>query len=188
MSAFVHATAVIDHDVVLGDETKVWHFVHVGTGARIGKRCALGQNVYVGPGVRIGDGVRVQNNVSIYEGVEVEDDVFLGPSCVFTNVSKPRSAFPRQGVYETTRVRRGASVGANATVLCPVELGAHCLIGAGAVVTHDVPAHALVLGVPARRVGWVCTCGERLADGPAPACGACGRRYAIVDGLCEEQA
>lgn len=188
MGAFVHETAVIDADVQLGDETKVWHFVHVSAGARIGMRCVLGQNVYVGPGVRIGNGVRVQNNVSLYEGIEVEDDAFLGPSCVFTNVTRPRAAFPRQGGFETTRVRRGASVGANATLVCPVDLGAHCMIGAGAVVTRDVPAHALVVGAPARRIAWVCVCGQRLPDGGQPTCSACGRRYEVRGDACREAA
>ena len=187
MSAFVHETAVLDADVELGDATQVWHFVHVSAGARIGARCTLGQNVYVGPGVRIGDGVRVQNNVSIYEGTEVEDDVFLGPSCVFTNVSRPRAAFPRKGAFEVTHVRRGATVGANATVVCPVELGAYCMIGAGAAVTRDVPAHALVVGVPARRIGWVCACGERLPEADPSTCTACGRGYDIRGERCQER-
>ena len=184
----VHETAVIDADVQLGEGTEVWHFVHVSAGARIGARCALGQNVYVGPRVRIGNGVRVQNNVSIYEGIEIESEVFLGPSCVFTNVSRPRAAFSRKGSFEPTRVRRGATVGANATVVCPAELGAHCMIGAGAVVTSDVPAHALVVGAPARRIGWVCACGERLPDGEQGTCAACGRRFEIAGEQCRERA
>jgi UDP-2-acetamido-3-amino-2,3-dideoxy-glucuronate N-acetyltransferase len=186
--AFIHETAVVDEDVALGDGSEVWHFAHVCARARIGARCVLGQNVYVGPGVRIGAGVRVQNNVSVYEGVEIEDDVFLGPSCAFTNVSRPRAAFPRKGQFEATRVRRGATVGANATVVCPVELGAHCMIGAGAVVTRDVPAYALVVGAPARRVGWVCACGERLPDGAEPGCAASGRGDWIEAETCRERA
>lgn len=186
--AFVHETAVVDEDVELGDDTKVWHFVHVSCGARIGPRCVLGQNVYVGPGVRIGAGVRVQNNVSIYEGVEVEDDAFLGPSCVFTNVDRPRAVRSRQGVFDRTHVRKGATVGANATIVCGHELGAHCFIGAGAVVAADVPAHALMLGVPARRAGWVCACGERLPEDAKPTCASCGRRYAIEGERCQERA
>lgn len=187
MAAFVHETAVIDEGVVLGEGAKVWHFVHVSEGARIGARCVLGQNVYVGPGVVLGDGVHVQNNVSIYQGVEVEDDAFLGPSCVFTNVTTPRAAFPRKDALASTRVGRGATVGANATIVCPVTLGAACMIGAGAVVTADVAPHALVVGVPARRIGWVCTCGERLPEGGSPVCASCGRRYAVEDERCEER-
>ncbi len=183
---FVHPTAVVDEDVVLGDGTKVWHFVHVSTGARIGARCVLGQNVFVGAGVRIGDGVKVQNNVSIYAGVTVEDDVFLGPSCVFTNVVNPRAFLERKEEFRPTRVGRGASVGANATIVCGHDLGEYCLVGAGAVVTRDVLPYALVLGVPARRAGWVCRCGERLPPGDAQsvACPACGGGYAIDGGRC----
>lgn len=186
MHAFVHETAVVDEDVELGEDSKIWHFVHVSSGARVGKRCVLGQNVYVGPGVTLGDGVHVQNNVSIYAGVEVEDDAFLGPSCVFTNVGHPRAAFPRKAALERTRVGRGATVGANATIVCPVELGSACLVGAGSVVTHDVPAHALVVGVPARRIGWACTCGERLPVGELPTCARCKRRYEVLDERCRE--
>jgi UDP-2-acetamido-3-amino-2,3-dideoxy-glucuronate N-acetyltransferase len=147
-------------------------------GAVIGERCGLGQNVVVMPGTRIGTNVKIQNNVSIYEGVELDDDVFCGPSCVFTNVLNPRSHVSRKHEYRKTLVRRGASIGANATILCGVTLGEYAFIGAGAVVTADVPAYALMVGVPARRVGWMCQCGERLllTDGNA-ACAACGARY-----------
>jgi len=183
---FVHPSAVVDDDVELGEGTQVWHFVHVCGGARIGARCSLGQNVFVGRGVRVGNGVRIQNNVSLYEGVDVEDDAFIGPSCVFTNVRNPRSFVPRKHAYQATRVRRGASLGANATVVSGVELGAYCLVGAGAVVTRDVLPHALVVGTPARRVGWVCRCGERLRATGRLACGSCGTRYQVGTDGCQE--
>ena len=163
--AFVHPTAVVDEGASIGADTKIWHFVHVSKGAVIGGRCVFGQNVFVAPGVVIGNGVKIQNNVSVYAGVEIEDDVFLGPSCVFTNVNNPRAHVERKDDYRITKVRRGASVGANATVVCGVELGAYCFVGAGAVVTSDVPAHALVFGTPARVQGWVCECGEKLPPG-----------------------
>ncbi len=175
---FAHESAYIDEGAVLGAGTKVWHFSHVMAGAVIGERCNLGQNVVVMPGTRIGNNVKIQNNVSIYEGVELEDDVFCGPSCVFTNVINPRSHVSRKHEYRPTVVRRGATIGANATIVCGVTLGEYAFVGAGAVVTSDVPAYALMLGVPARRVGWTCQCGERLAR-PAPeaSCPACGAGY-----------
>jgi UDP-2-acetamido-3-amino-2,3-dideoxy-glucuronate N-acetyltransferase len=184
--AFVHPSAIVDDDVELGPGTKVWHFVHVSSGARIGPRCALGQNVFVGRGVRLGENVRVQNNVSIYEGVEVEDDAFLGPSCVFTNVVNPRSFVQRKNEYRATRVGRGATIGANATIVCGHDLGPYSFVGAGAVVTRDVPAHALVVGNPARRIGFVCRCGTRLprGDRQSVACPACGEGYAIDGDSC----
>lgn len=159
---YVHPTAVIDNDVSIGAGTKIWHFSHVMTGARLGQRCILGQNVHVAPGVHIGNNVKIQNNVSVYAGVEIEDHVFLGPSCVLTNVVNPRSEIPRRDQYQPTRIRRGATVGANATIVCGVTLGRYCFVGAGAVVTRDVPDYALVLGNPARRVGWMGRHGYRL--------------------------
>ena len=186
MGANVHITAVIDADVELGEGTSVWHFVHISTGARIGAHCSLGQNVFIGRGVRVGNGVRVQNNVSLYEGVEIEDDVFLGPSCVFTNVKNPRAFVPRKHAYLPTRVRRGASVGANASVVCGVTLGEYCFVAAGAVVTRDVPPYALVLGTPARLAGYVCRCGERLHGQGTVACAACGLTYRITPEGCEQ--
>lgn len=179
---FAHPTAVIDPGARIGPGTKVWHFSHVSPGARIGAGCSLGQNVFVAGGVTVGDGVKIQNNVSLYEGVVLEDYAFCGPSMVFTNVKTPRSAFPRNtsADYAETRVKRGASIGANATIVCGITLGAWCFVAAGAVVTKDVPAHALMAGVPARRLGWACGCGATL-DG-ALACPDCARRYTEAPG------
>jgi UDP-2-acetamido-3-amino-2,3-dideoxy-glucuronate N-acetyltransferase len=180
---FVHESAYVDDGAVIGAGTKVWHFCHVLGGAIIGERCSLGQNVVVMNGTRIGDNVKIQNNVSIYEGVTLEDDVFCGPSMVFTNVINPRSHVSRKNEYRRTLVKRGASIGANATIVCGSTLGEYSFIGAGAVVSRDVPAYALMVGVPARRIGWMCQCGERLPDGDAPVCGACGTRYALANGV-----
>jgi UDP-2-acetamido-3-amino-2,3-dideoxy-glucuronate N-acetyltransferase len=180
---FVHESSYVDDGAHIGKGTKVWHFSHVMPGAVIGERCNLGQNVVVMPGTRIGNNVKIQNNVSIYEGVELEDDVFCGPSCVFTNVRNPRSHVSRKHEYQRTLVRRGATIGANATIICGVTLGEYAFIGAGAVVTSDAPAYALMVGVPARRVGWMCQCGEQLAvSAGAAECGACGSRYAEAAG------
>jgi len=175
---FVHESSYVDDGARIGKGTKVWHFSHVMPGAVIGERCNLGQNVVVMPGTRLGDNVKVQNNVSIYEGVELEDDVFCGPSCVFTNVVNPRSHVSRKHEYQKTLVKRGASIGANATIICGITLGEYAFIGAGAVVTSDVPAYALMVGVPARRVGWMCRCGERVSlSGGKATCPACGTAY-----------
>lgn len=175
MAAFVHPTAVVDEGASIGEGTKVWHFSHVMPGARIGRACVLGQNVFVGAGVVIGDGVKIQNNVSVYEGVTLEDDVFCGPSCVFTNVGNPRSAVPRKHELARTRVRRGATIGANATIVCGVTIGRWAFVAAGAVVTRDVAELALMMGAPARRVGWVSRRGRRL--GPDLVCPESGERY-----------
>ena len=176
-SPFVHESAYIDDGATIGADTKIWHFCHVLGGAVIGNKCSLGQNVVVMNGVRIGNNVKIQNNVSVYEGVEIEDDVFCGPSMVFTNVINPRSHVSRKHEYMRTLVRRGASIGANATIVCGTTLGEYSFVGAGAVVSKDVLPYALVVGVPARQVGWMCQCGERLPDGGEGTCGACGSRY-----------
>ena len=184
-SAFVHPSSYVDPDVTIGEGTQVWHFCHLLTGSRIGRRCILGQNVMVGAGVRIGDHVKVQNNVSIYEGVELEDDVFCGPSMVFTNVFNPRSRVPRRHELRRTLVRRGATLGANSTIVCGVTIGRYAFVGAGAVVTRAVPDHALVSGNPARHRGWMCACGEKLAFVDELAtCLACGAVHALRDGSC----
>lgn len=175
---FVHPSSYVDEGVTIGDNTKVWHFCHIQKGATLGADCSLGQNVNIGNNVRIGNGVRVQNNVSIYEGVEIEDNVFCGPSCVFTNVTTPRAHFPVHGVYARTLIREGASLGANSTVVCGHTVGRGALIAAGAVVTRDVKDYALMAGVPARQIGWVCECGKRLDDATLE-CG-CGRRYELT--------
>lgn len=179
---FVHESAVIDQPCEIGAGTKIWHFTHVMKGSRIGERCNIGQNVVVSPGCVIGNGVKIQNNVSVYTGVEVEDDVFLGPSMVFTNVINPRAFLERKSEYRRTLVRKGASIGANATILCGVTLGEYSLVGAGAVVTRDVPAYAIVVGNPARQKGWACQCGCTLAQGSSPStwqCTECGLSYGV---------
>jgi len=177
---FVHPTAVIDEPVTIGSGTKVWHFSHVMAHAAIGERCSIGQNVFIASRVRIGNNVKIQNNVSVYEGVELEDDVFCGPSMVFTNVRIPRSHVPRNrpSDYVRTLLRRGATIGANATIVCGTTIGEFAFVGAGSVVTRDVPAHALAYGNPARVRGYACSCGARLTfAGSDAACSACGREY-----------
>ena len=182
-----HVSSFVDAGATVGKGTKIWHFCHVMPGAVIGERCSLGQNVVIMPGTKLGANVKVQNNVSIYEGVECEDDVFLGPSMVFTNVINPRSHISRKSEYQRTLVRRGVSIGANATVVCGTTLGEYAFVGAGAVVTRDVPAYALVLGIPALIAGWMCQCGVRLPYdariiGPqVVTCTSCGSRYSGND-------
>jgi UDP-2-acetamido-3-amino-2,3-dideoxy-glucuronate N-acetyltransferase len=176
-NVFMHESAFVDEGAKIGGGTKIWHFCHVMRGAVIGDHCNLGQNVVVMSGVRIGNNVKIQNNVSVYEGVEIEDDVFCGPSMVFTNVMNPRSHVSRKNEYRKTLVRRGTTIGANATLVCGVTLGEYSFVGAGAVVTENVAPYALVVGVPARRVGWMCQCGERLPDSGSGTCPVCGSSY-----------
>jgi UDP-2-acetamido-3-amino-2,3-dideoxy-glucuronate N-acetyltransferase len=190
-SFFAHESSYVDEGCVVGDDTKIWHFTHVMSGARIGARCNIGQNVVVSPGVVIGDNVKIQNNVSVYTGVILEDDVFCGPSMVFTNVINPRSHVSRKDEYRQTLVKRGASLGANSTVVCGHTIGAYAFVGAGAVVTKDVPNFALVVGNPGRVSGWMCECGVKIATGAKPpasaACAVCGASYrANADGAVEK--
>jgi UDP-2-acetamido-3-amino-2,3-dideoxy-glucuronate N-acetyltransferase len=176
-----HDSCFIDDGCVIGDDTKIWHLTHVMPGARIGRGCNIGQNVVVSPEVVVGDNVKIQNNVSLYTGVILEDDVFCGPSMVFTNVVNPRSQVSRKHEYQSTLVRRGATLGANSTIVCGHTIGRYAFIGAGTVVTKDVPDYALVVGNPGRVTGWMCECGVKLAAGPKPpihrSCRACGRAY-----------
>jgi UDP-2-acetamido-3-amino-2,3-dideoxy-glucuronate N-acetyltransferase len=182
-----HPTAVIDSNCQIGSGSTIWHFCHLMSGSKIGCHCNLGQNVVVSPGVIVGDRVKIQNNVSVYTGVELEDDVFCGPSMVFTNVINPRSQIERKHEYKRTLVRKGASIGANATILCGISLGKYSFVAAGAVVTKDVPDYGLVVGVPATRVGWMCVCGVRLHDAPNMVCTSCARKYMVIEGHCHEQ-
>lgn len=180
-----HETAVIDEGCLIGEGTRIWHFSHLMTGCVVGKNCNIGQNVVISPGVILGDGVKVQNNVSVYTGVVCEDDVFLGPSCVFTNVINPRSAIPRSDEFLATKVRKGASVGANATILCGHLIGEYAMVGAGAVVTKDIPAYALVVGNPARQTGWVSEYGHRLEfdESGIAVCPESGEAYLFKNGM-----
>ncbi|WP_301885758.1 acyltransferase [Bacteroides caecimuris] len=183
---YIHESSYVDDDVVIGSGTKVWHFCHLQKGARIGEQCSLGQNVNISNHVIVGNGVKIQNNVSIYEGVELEDYVFCGPSMVFTNDLTPRSRYPKgHAGYKKTLVKHDASIGANATIVCGHTIGEYALIGAGAVVSTDVVPHALMLGVPAVRRGWVCECGTILDQ--ALKCSNCGRQYEEIDGKLREK-
>jgi len=177
---FLHESSFIDENVKIGDGTKVWHFSHIQSGSTIGENCSIGQNVNIGNNVKIGNGVKIQNNVSVYEGVELEDFVFCGPSMVFTNVMNPRSEFPQKGseFYHKTLVKKSASIGANATIICGHTIGKYAFVAAGSVVTKDVPNYGLVVGVPARKIAWVCECSEKLnfKNGKAT-CGKCGKKY-----------
>lgn len=184
MDYFVHESSYVDKGVEIGRGTKIWHFCHVLSGARIGERCSFGQNCCVSPGVVIGDNVKVQNNVSIYEGTIIEDDVFLGPSCVLTNVTNPRSQVVRRALYEETLIRRGASIGANATIVCGVTIGRYAFVAAGAVVAKDVPDYALMVGVPGRQAGWISRHGHRLLNPDEESVMVCpesGLRYREVE-------
>lgn len=177
---FAHKTCCIDAGCVIGRGTKIWHFSHIMTGCVLGEQCNIGQNVVISPGVTMGSGVKVQNNVSIYTGVICEDDVFLGPSCVFTNVINPRAFIERKQEFRKTVVKKGASIGANATIVCGHTIGRYAMVGAGSVVTRDVPDYALVYGVPAEIRGYVCQCGERLEISEGTAlCAACGKQYRL---------
>jgi UDP-2-acetamido-3-amino-2,3-dideoxy-glucuronate N-acetyltransferase len=188
MSVTIHPTAIVDEGAQVGEGSRVWHFVHICAGARIGERCAFGQNVFVGNDVVIGNNVKVQNNVSVYDAVTLEDDVFCGPSMVFTNVYNPRSSVIRKDEYRRTLIRRGATLGANSTIVCGVTVGEYAFVGAGAVVNHDVPDYALMVGVPARQIGWMSQHGERLdlpLSGDAETvCEQTGKRYELRDGRC----
>jgi UDP-2-acetamido-3-amino-2,3-dideoxy-glucuronate N-acetyltransferase len=179
-SYFAHQTAVIDDGVEIGEGTKIWHFAHILGGVKLGARCVVSQNVMIGPNVTVGNGCKIQNNVSIYEGVTLEDDVFCGPSMVFTNVLFPRAHINRRAEFSATLVRRGASIGANATIVCGNTVGRYAMIGAGSVVTKDVADFALVVGAPARRIGWVSRAGDRLKDDLV--CPRTGERYALAEG------
>jgi UDP-2-acetamido-3-amino-2,3-dideoxy-glucuronate N-acetyltransferase len=189
---FVHASSFVDEPCTIGKGTKIWHFCHIMANSAIGRDCNLGQNVVLAPGCVIGDNVKIQNNVSVYTGVTLEDDVFCGPSAVFTNVVNPRSHVSRKHEYRPTRVKRGVTIGANATVVCGVTLGKYCFVGAGTVVTRDVPDYGMVYGNPARLRGWMCQCGIKLnfgtsaGDVEASECAACGRRYRKEGGLVSE--
>jgi UDP-2-acetamido-3-amino-2,3-dideoxy-glucuronate N-acetyltransferase len=179
---FVHESSIVDEGAEIGSGTKIWHFCHVMPGARIGQDCNIGQNVFIGPDTQIGDRVKIQNNVSVYSGVRLEDDVFLGPSMVFTNVINPRSQVNRRDEFRITLVKHGATIGANATILCGITLGAYAFVGAGSVVTRDVPDYALVHGNPARLQGWMCQCGYKLEfiegqEGEFAVCQDCGKSY-----------
>ncbi len=178
---FIHESSYVDENVEIGRSTKIWHFSHILKDSKIGKDCIIGQNAAIGPEAIIGNGCKIQNNVSVYKGVILEDDVFCGPSCCFTNVYTPRAFIERKKEFLPTVVKKGATIGANATIVCGITIGRYAFIGAGAVVTKDVPEHALVVGVPAKQIGWVCTCGVKLEfENDTTACERCGIRYQIA--------
>ena len=182
---FVHESAYVDQPCRIGRGTRIWHFAHILKDCEIGECCSIGQNVMIGPAVRVGSNCKIQNNVSIYQGVMLEDDVFCGPSCVFTNVLNPRAFLERKSEFRATHVGRGATIGANATIVCGHDLGEFCMVGAGAVVPRGVPSYALVVGNPARRIGWVCECGVTLGSALGEqACSACGLRYRVSAERC----
>lgn len=176
---YIHPTAIIDDGCQIGTNSKIWHFVHILKGSEIGQRVIVGQNVMIGPDVRVGDGCKIQNNVALYKGVTLEEDVFCGPSCVFTNVLLPRAFVDRKSEFSATLVKKGATIGANATIICGVTLGEYSMVGAGAVVTRDIPNHALVIGTPAHQIGWVSREGERL--GSDLMCPRTGERYQEIE-------
>ena len=179
---FVHESSYIDEDVEIDKGTKIWHFCHILRGTKIGKNCVIGQNCMIGPDVTVGNRCKIQNNVSVYKGVTLEDEVFVGPSAVFTNVINPRAFIERKHEFKPTLVKRGATIGANATIICGNTIGEYAMVAAGAVVTKDVPPHALVMGVPAKQVGWVCVCGVRLEErNGAFVCPECGRSYCSMN-------
>lgn len=186
VSAVIHSTAIVDEGAKIGEKTRVWHWVHVCAGAQIGKECSLGQNVFVGNDVVIGDNVKIQNNVSVYDAVRLDNNVFCGPSMVFTNVYNPRSAITRKNEYRQTHIHQGATLGANCTIVCGVDIGEYAFVGAGAVVNRNVPAYALMLGIPAKRKGWMCQCGTQLPKAEqAAVCQSCGMQYKIEAESCE---
>ncbi|MEL5938146.1 acyltransferase [Tetragenococcus halophilus] len=182
MNYFAHESSYIDNGTKIGAGTRIWHFCHIQKGAEIGKDCSLGQNINIANNVKIGNNVKIQNNVSVYQGVELEDYVFCGPSMVFTNDLVPRSKYPKElKSYKNTLVKYGASIGANATIVCGHTIGEWAMIGSGAVVTKDVPAYALMIGVPAKQVGWICKCGEPITNRCGYICGNCGREYLLMN-------
>ena len=188
LTYFKHETAIVDEGALIGDDSRIWHWVHVCGGAKIGKACSLGQNVFVGNRVEIGNGVKIQNNVSVYDDVTLEDEVFCGPSMVFTNVINPRGHIERKDEYKKTIVRKRATIGANATIVCGVEIGSYAFIGAAAVVTKNVKPYSLVVGNPARQIGWMCACGNRLNldEGSHLECKHCDLKFVLTNGDCKQ--
>lgn len=184
LNYFVHQTSIVDDGAQIGEGTRIWHFSHIMKDAQIGRKCIIGQNVFVGSGVKIGNGCKIQNNVSLYKAVVIEDDVFCGPSCVFTNVYNPRAFIERKHEFRPTLVKKGTTIGANATIICGVSIGRYALVGAGAVVKQNIPDYALVVGVPAKQIGWICKCGIKLKDfdgGGTATCESCGCKYLLED-------